>query len=355
MGKMYAEYIRQEPEMLKRILAARQELSEPLLRFTADRPVEQVFFLGSGSSWHCGLVCAGLAQEALGVRVECLTSTMAEQKEFSRDGLYFAISQSGTSNSTLGLIQRAREAGGMVVALTACAQSPVAQAAELTVPVLCGEEVIGPKSKGVLATVMTLGLLLLELGHRAGRLDDEAFEAHLREWERVCGCVAEAAREGERFFRAHGQELVKAPEWMLLAGPGQIGVARECALKMLETCWSPAYAWEFEEYMHGGHYTLGPGRRIFYLFPEDGVRDRMETLYRFALEQGAACWALGLNDEAEWIWNIPGARGTAGALSWLAFFQALSNCCSEARKIDCDVPRYPLFHEKMGTKSFKIP
>ena len=232
MGKLYAEYIRQEPEMLRQILAARRELAEPLLRFTADRPVEQVFFLGSGSSWHCGLMCAGLVREALGVRVECLTSTMADQREFPRDGLYFAISQSGTSNSTLGLIRRAREAGGMVVVLTACAKSPIAQAAELTVPVLCGEEAIGPKSKGVLATVMTLGLLLLELGHKAGRLDDGVVEAHLREWERSCGCVAEAAQEGERFFQVHGHELTQASEWMLLAGPEQIGAARECALKM---------------------------------------------------------------------------------------------------------------------------
>lgn len=351
MGKLYAEYLRQEPEIMKQILASRRELAAPLLGMTAGRPVERLFFLGSGSSWHCGLICAGLAREALGVEVECLTSTMAERKGFPRDALYFAISQSGTSNSTLGLIRRAREAGGLVAALTADPESPAAGAADLTVPVLCGEERIGPKSKGVLATVLTLALLLLELGRAAGRLDDAAFATHLREWEHECGCVAQAAREGERFFREHSREIMEAPEWMLLAGAGQIGAARECALKMLETCWSPAYAWEFEEYMHGGHYTLGPGRRMFYFIPEGEERARMEALYRFSREQGAVCWALGLNGEADWIWSIPGAGGAAGALSWLAFFQALSNCCSEGRGIDCDVPRYPTFHQEMKTKT----
>lgn len=353
MGKLYAEYIRQEPEVLKGILEERQKLAEPFLKMVGPQPIEKIFFLGSGSSWHCGLICKSMVQKIMGVEAVCLTSTMAADAFFTQNSLYFAISQSGTSNSTLSLIDRIHREGERVTALTAEENSPVAQAADLTVPVLCGEEVIGPKSKGVLATVMTIAMLFLELGRQTGRLDQKAYDAYVGQWQAACGYVGQAAQQGERFFRENQKEILSASQWMLLAGPEQIGAARECALKMLETCWVPAYAYEFEEYMHGIHYTLDAQRHMFYFLTPGEERERMTALYQFGKGQGAASWAMELNGKEDWLWNIPGTEGTAGALCYLTFFQMLSNCCSEARGINCDVPRYPDFHRQMKTKTLK--
>lgn len=353
MGKLYAEYIRQEPEVLKRILEARKTLAEPFLALARREPAEKVFFLGSGSSWHCGLICKRLVQRITGREVVCLTSTMAADTVFPSDGLYFAVSQSGTSNSTLSLIRRIHQEGGKVIALTAETDSPVARAGDLTIPVLCGEEVIGPKSKGVLATIMTLAMLFIELGQENGSLSAVEYDTLIEQWRSACSYVGQAAQEGERFFAENREEILAASEWMLLAGSEQIGAARECALKMLETCWLPAYAYEFEEYMHGIHYTLDEHRHMFYFLAQGEDRERMMALYQFGKEQGAAGWMLELNGKEKRPQAIPGAEGTAGALSYLAFFQMLSNCCSEGRGIDCDVPRYPDFHSQMKTKTFQ--
>jgi len=354
MGKRYADYIRQEPEVVQRILEQRKSLSAGFIELAADRPIKRVYLLGSGSSWHCGLICRSLIREILGAEVVCLTSTMAAGQGFSSEDLYLAVSQSGTSNSTLGLVNGIREKGGRVAALTAERQSPIAAAADLVVPVLCGEEEIGPKSKGVTGTVVTLAVLFLELGLRLGKVSEPFYESCLREWKSAGRALAQAIQTGERFFEQNRAELVKAADFMLVAGPGQIGAARECALKLLETCWTPAYAYEFEEYMHGIHYTLGPGRHIFYLFPQREDAQRMEALYRFGIEQGAVSWALKPGGPQGWETAIPEDGGeVAEALSYLAFFQTLSCLCSEGRGIDCDVPRYPDFHARMKTKTIK--
>lgn len=351
MGKLYAEYIRQEPEVLGTILARREALAASFTAFARERPFRRVFLLGSGSSWHCGLVCRDLIQDMTGVECTCLTSTMAQGFPFRREDLYIAVSQSGTSNSTLGLMERLQAMGAHVAALTAEFRSPIARKADLVVPVLCGAETIGPKSKGVLATIATLALLFLALGRGTRRLDQSGYEGQIAALERARGDVADAIQAGEGFFRRCREELLSAGELMLVAGPERIGAARECALKVLETCRVPALAYEFEEYMHGPHYTLGPGRHIFYLLPQGPDRTRMLALYRFGAEQGAIGWLLDL-EERDGAFRVPGDRGDIpGALSYIAFFQALSQCLSEAAGVDCDRPRYPEFHARMGTKT----
>lgn len=353
MGKLYAEYIAQEPGVLKTILAGRKELTAPFAAFAGETPFRRVFLLGSGSSWHCGLICRELVQDMTGAECSCLTSTMAESFPFQSGDLYLAISQSGTSNSTLGLMERLKGMGARVCALTAEPGSPVARKADLVVPVLCGEETIGPKSKGVLATVLTLALLFLEVGRRAERLDEADCGARLAALEQSCVDVGAAAQAGEAFFRLHRTELLEADDLMAVAGPEQIGAARECVLKVLETCRVPAFAYEFEEYMHGVHYTLGPGRHIFYFLPEGADRARMLALCRFGNEHGAVGWRLDM-EERDGAFPVPGLRGgIAGALSYIAFFQGLSRCYSEARGVDCDLPRYPDFHARMGTKTLE--
>ena len=74
---------------------------------------------------------------------------------FRRDDLVVAVSQSGTSPETLAAARRARTAGSAVLAVTAHADSALAEAASLTLTIASGEE-HDASTKSALATLAGL-------------------------------------------------------------------------------------------------------------------------------------------------------------------------------------------------------
>ena len=68
-----------------------------------------------------------------------------------------------------------------------------------------------------------------------------------------------------------------------LVGAGaSYGVAREAALKLMETLQIPACAYELEEFLHGPNLHLTPNHTLFFLAADPRDRERGAQLYRAA-------------------------------------------------------------------------
>ena len=157
MAEKMKQYMREQMECWESIL--RQPLS-PGAGWNPDwKETKHLVLFGSGSSYYAGRIAAEFLKACCGMRTTVLTpSELYGEARFwnPEETLTAALSQSGKSVTTLDAMHFLKEQGFSVLAMTADPASPIACQADSHLEIACGEETVGPKTKGMTATVLTL-------------------------------------------------------------------------------------------------------------------------------------------------------------------------------------------------------
>ncbi|CAA9535575.1 MAG: Glucosamine-6-phosphate deaminase [isomerizing], alternative [uncultured Sphingosinicella sp.] len=199
--------------------------------------------------------------------------------------LFLAISQSGRSPDLLVSAKAARDAGALVVAIVNDASSPLADIAEVTIPLLAGTERSVAATKSYIASLLAIARLV------AAWTDDEALQGGLSDAPRILG-------------EAWGLDwspaltpLAPAANLYVLGRGLSLGIAQEAALKLKETCGLHAESYSAAEVKHGPMAIVGAGFPVMMLVPNDEARDAFEPLASDFISRGAqvmiTCEAIG--------------------------------------------------------------
>lgn len=155
------------------------------------------------------------------------------------DSVVLGISQSGASPDLVDALQRARQAGAASVALVNQTDSPLARAADTTLPVLAGPEHAVAATKSLVCSVVA-GISLADAWREGHPLLDPG--ALVEGWR---GALQEPISRGLL-------DLFGGTGPMLVIGRGTgFGVAGEIALKIQELLARPAMAYSSAEVLHG--------------------------------------------------------------------------------------------------------
>ncbi|MBF9130004.1 SIS domain-containing protein [Plantactinospora sp. S1510] len=214
----------------------------------AERRPRHVVFTARGTSDHAALYAAYLAEIRLGLPAGLAspsTITVFGARPDLSEALVVGVSQSGGSPDLTEVLRVARSAGALTLAVTNAPDSPLTQAAELSIDVVAGHERAVAATKTYTAEL--LALLLLVEGIRAGNgvlpADERAALETLPELARrtladpVPGQLAPRYRFADR---------------MVTTGRGYAyPTAREAALKLMETSYLPALAFSGADLLHG--------------------------------------------------------------------------------------------------------
>ncbi|MDO5602128.1 MAG: hypothetical protein Q4G07_05100, partial [Oscillospiraceae bacterium] len=241
--------------------------------------------------------------EALGLETQALAPTRLSALPGLLDPastLVFAASQTGRSTSTLAAVKVLQKKGFPVVAVTAVEDCPLVRACEWRQPIACGEETVGPKTKGQTSTVLTLYLAGMALCRAWGALSEKREEELAQALMAAFAAAPENIGRCCEFVEKHVGLLASKPCFTLIAdGPGY-PMIKEGALKILETLSVSAAPYEFEEYLHGVNHTIAPGVCNFVVpfLPEN--LERMKRMNDYCEAHGcdnfvvtAAPWAKG--------------------------------------------------------------
>lgn len=346
-------YIAQQPALWRRLLDDRDTLTAPFTaRFGGTAP-DRVILLGSGSSHYAAQMARPVLERAWGTEVTCLVPSQAEGPLLAQRPLFLAVSQSGVSSNTHALIRRLREAGHAVAVITEHPESPVGQAASLTVPLWIGEENIGAKTKGVTATVLTLMLLGLSVCP-----DPDYRNGLYAAMERLCRDAEENLTRAGDWARAQQDALLPYGHLYVLGSGNGLGAAREGALKLLETNYLPVSSYPLDEYLHGIQNALDDNACLLFLVPPQGPdRQRTLRLAEFARSKGARCALVcpgGAQDPQD-LSLLDAGHPDLEPLVFLPALQVLAAQLSAARGIDTARRRYPDFYALMGSKLEEPP
>ena len=260
--------VAESPAVVERQLHANQAAITALGARLRSAPPAVVVTCARGSSDHAATYAKYLIETLLGVPVASaapsVSSIYASPVQADRT-LLLAISQSGGSPDLLTTVEAHRAAGALVVALVNDPDSPLAQAADLLLPLHAGTELAVAATKSCIAAMAALVAIVVawsgdeEIGAALTTLPQMLREALTLDWS----AASNALRPADRMF--------------VLGRGYSFGIAQEAALKLKETCAIQAEPFSSAEVRHGPMRIVDEG---FQSSPSRPRTKRVPTLQR---------------------------------------------------------------------------
>ena len=266
------DYILLQPETMQDIFDHREENLRAFLDYYMQVQPDHVYIIASGSSFNASWAASVYMSRALGVDVSVHCPSQVPAIRAARP-LVLAVSQGGESTNTIAAIKALGDVP--LVAVTGKDECTINTLCARRLPIGCQVETVGPKTMGYTATIFTFSLLALEAGHLSGKLENAAYQHDLALFAAVpAQCRENIARTAE-FTKNHLADFCGMKK-LAFVGKGVGGeMAREGALKVLETLLVPAIHYEFEEYLHGPLCAIDGEMHGFYMICNDADKERM--------------------------------------------------------------------------------
>ena len=278
--RMFAEAA-EASSVVARQLVANTGVVRDLAQILRREPPRAVVTFGRGSSDHAGTYGRYLMGTRLGVLTSAagLSVSSVYQTHQTLDGvLGLAISQSGKSPDLLSAVRAAKDAGARMVALVNDADSPLAELADIVIPLHAGAERSVAATKSCIASLSALAHLTAEWS------DDEGLRTGL-------SALPAQLAQAWALDWSQGVEALKDARNLYVLGRGVgYGVALEAALKFKETCGLHAEAYSSAEVKHGPMALVGPGFPVLCFAQPDETEAGTLALAQEFRGRGAQVW-----------------------------------------------------------------
>lgn len=311
------EYIQEQPELLAKAVDEGVSLADGFAGFFSRMDPTSVYLFASGTSRNAACAAAPFMQEVLKIPVHACDSSCPARMAGPRP-LAVYISQSGASTNTIRALRSAIDVPS--VAVTGGGAGHLAEACGITVAIPCGQEAVGPKTKGYSLTVLTLYLMALEASRRLSRISKECHESIVSNLHGL-GILVSSCIARSREWITGGMDSFSSMRCAYVVGSG-LGhaVADEAALKIMETLLIPSAGFEFEEFLHGPACSLGPSVSGFYIatgLPGD-LDDRIRKAAAYHRSTGGSVFVLDFEKNA-----MPGDFVFCGGAWYLRPFEQI--------------------------------
>jgi glucosamine--fructose-6-phosphate aminotransferase (isomerizing) len=332
LGAAMARELAATPHVARAQFAAVPEWAGAL-RALVRGGVRGVALTARGSSDHAAAYGRYVLEQALGVPAWSTAPSLTTRYDASSalgGVLAIAVSQSGHTPEIVTVLERQRAAGAVPVAITNDPESPLAAAAALTIQLHAGEETAVPATKTFTATLLAFALVAAAVD-RTGRFGVDAAD--------VVHALTATVRDEEA--TADVAVRIAAADVSLHVGRGVLlPIAREAALKLIETTATAHLAWSTVDVRHGPIALATTGHPVLVQHAAGPVSQDAASLVALLREAGAPAWVVGEPlDGAAGVVAVPGdlpehLRPVAHAVR----LQQIALGAARARGVDPDHP-----------------
>ncbi|MFG3140807.1 glutamine--fructose-6-phosphate transaminase (isomerizing) [Streptomyces sp. NPDC048211] len=245
------------------------------------RGVRRIKILGCGTSYHAGMIGAGLIEELARIPADAEPASEFRYRNpvVDPDTLYVAVSQSGETYDVLAAVQELKRKGARVLGVVNVVGSAIAREADGGMYVHAGPEVCVVSTKCFTNTVVAFALLALHLG----RIRDLSVSDGKRIIEGLRELPGQIDRilESEDEIRKLAEEYAGAQSMMFIGRVRGYPVALEASLKLKEISYIHAEAYPASELKHGPLALIEPALPTVAIVPDDDLLEKN----RAALEE----------------------------------------------------------------------
>jgi glucosamine--fructose-6-phosphate aminotransferase (isomerizing) len=255
--------------------------------------------------------------------------TLYKSPLVTRDTLAVAISQSGQSPDVVEPIRYFRGGGATTVALVNDATSPLAQAAEWTMPLHAGKEQSVAATKSFITSLVAGARLVAEWQNDAELKDGIAALPEV---------LAQAAQAD---WSPAIDVLAKAENLMVVGRGISFPIALESALKFKETSALQAEAFSGAEIKHGPMALIDEGYPLLIFATRGPAQPGLVQLATEMRGRGARVLLAAPDDIAERDLTLPVASTPdLDPIAAVQAFYVMAAHLSKARGLDPDKPRH---------------
>jgi len=251
---------REAPSRIKQQLANnRRTVAELGAKLRALKP-KFVFMVGRGSSDHAGVFGKYLIEVETGTPVVAAAPSVKSVYGSTvnlKDSAVIVISQSGRSPDILSQAELAKAQGALCIALVNDEASPLAELADVVVPLNVGEEKAVAATKSYLATLSALLHLVSEWKNAPELIDAVA---------KLPDVLAHTVEESTQL---QPNALADVKHLVVMGRGYGYALAREVALKLKEVCGIQAESFSSAEFLHGPVTLVEAGLDIISLDIDD--------------------------------------------------------------------------------------
>jgi len=281
------DYIYDQPNRLKKILDSRDETCIPLLNLIEKNQIKRVYLTGSGTSYHAALLMKMYFDQYTDFETSVSIPTFFSRYEIlsknfkKEETMLIAISQSGTSVSSINAVKKGNLLGIQTVALTEDLNSFITNEAKLSIHLNCGKEKIPIETRGYTSTVFTSILMAVEIGKRIGNLSELDYKKIMESLEKDISQLPSAIQQIEEWYKRNKYELMTMEKGSIAGYGYNYVTAMEGYLKMYETFHKPLSAHELEELLHGYEMAFDSKQYIFMIASEGEEIQSIEKFRSF--------------------------------------------------------------------------
>lgn len=273
----------QEAQDASAKVAVLLEQNAPLIRAAVERIQRYgprwVVTMARGSSDHAATYAKYLFETRLGLSCASAAPSVASVYQAPtslEQTLYIAISQSGASPDILASVKQAKARGALTLALVNVEDSPLAELADIVIPLRAGAERSVAATKSYIAALASIYQLVAALSN------NEILTAALQDLPNLL----QEAWKNE--WQEKALPVLASATNMFVIGRGLgFAVAQEIALKFKETCALHAEAFSSAEVRHGPMAIVNQGFPVLMIAQDDETRAGMDELAQEFKARGA--------------------------------------------------------------------
>jgi len=329
--------ISEQPEVIRRFLAAEAEHVAEIGRQLARRRLCYVLMVGRGTSGNAARYGQYLFAALDGLVVAPSTPslfTMYHTPPCLDHALVIGISQSGQSPDIVGVLEEAHRQNAPTIAITNDLNSPLAAAAQHVVELHAGPERSVAATKTFTAQLAALALLAMNLA------PDPPPSSLL---ESIPALLEQALRS-EPAAQAAAEHMASADRCALLGRGFNYATVYEIALKIKELAYVAAEAHSSATFRHGPIAMIEAGFPVAVVDVGETFRGELAELRRVLRERGATLAVFSDEEQARYLQDlwVPVPRVTPEWLSPLVAVvpgQLWAYHLALARGINPDEPR----------------
>lgn len=313
--------------VVAKALEANRAPIEQLVHTLRTRRPRAVVTAARGSSDNAATYARYLIETKLGVLTSSAAPSIASVYSATPDlseTTVLAISQSGRSPDIIAIVEAARKSGAHIVAMVNDETSPLADMADVFLPLCAGAERSVAATKTYLSSTALIAQLIA-----AWSGDDLLRTA-------VQGLPGLMERAWQCDWSAALPALTEASDLYVVGRGVGFGAAQEAALKFKETCGLHAEAFSAAEVRHGPMALVGTGFPTFVLAQDDATKSGVKDLADSFFANAAKVVLAGLNDPRAITLPVLNAHSVIQPILLLQSFYkfAASLACARGRNPD---------------------
>lgn len=312
----------------------------------ADLPVPtRLHVVACGTSYHAGLWGRHILEAWAGIPVQVEIASEFRYRESPRFGegeMGLVISQSGETADTLAALRLMKERGLPVLGLCNVVGSSIAREADAVFFTQAGPEISVASTKAMSSQMLSLALMALAWGGRAGLMDAASRKEAIGLLQSLPALLDDHLPQMHKIARELALKYAQAANFFYLGRGHCFPLALEGALKLKELSYIHAEGYAAGEMKHGPIALIDPAFPTFALALDDALFPKVKSnLEEVQARQGKviALTNPGMDVNTDDVWRIPPLPAPLSAFVALPALQLFSYEVADYLGKDVDQPR----------------